>query len=61
MDPVNRSAFFNMLGEEAQINPDICYISITPGVLSTGLKWGSAIIVQNIYGASSISVVKPNE
>lgn len=61
MDPLNRDAFFKMLSEEAEANPDVCYISITPGRIVSGIKWSSALVVQNIYGSSNVSVITPNE
>ncbi|MEM2841825.1 MAG: AAA family ATPase [Thermoproteota archaeon] len=61
MDPLNRDAFFKMLSEEAYANPSICYISITPGRLVGGVKWSSALVVQNVYGSSNVSVITPNE
>jgi chromosome segregation protein len=61
MDPVNRAAFFRMLTEEVKKNRGICYISITPGRVPEGVQWDSAILVQNTYGSSSVSVIEPNE
>jgi chromosome segregation protein len=61
MDPLNRDAFFKMLSEEAYANPGVCYISITPGRIVSGIKWSSALVVQNVYGSSSVSVITPDE
>jgi len=61
MDPLNRDAFFKMLSEEAYANPGVCYLSITPGRIVSGIKWSSALVVQNVYGSSNVSVITPNE
>ena len=56
MDPRNREEIFNLILSIVRQNPDVQYLVITPGILTTFEEDMNIIVVQNIRGVSRVGV-----
>lgn len=58
MDPKNRETFFRLVEQEANGNPQVSYLVVTPGQVPKSLSKAVGIVVQKVSGTSVINVVE---